>query len=177
MELDMLLSGPQINDIISQGVVANAKPENINAASLDVHITDYIMLNVPSDDVVYPKQKDEKTFVKTPVPCVINPGDFFLACTNEWLNLPDNLCAQVVTKSSAARIGLDHATAGFCDSGFSGNITLEFVNHSKNKIVIEPYIKLVQLKFFQHQDAGMYSYRYKGQYVGSSGVVTSKGVK
>lgn len=173
----MMLSGQEIEKLFDENVVVGGKLSNINAASLDVSITDeiYISRHVEGE-VVRPKFGDIQ-FERVGLPCVIKPGDFFLASTNEWVNLPDNISAQVVTKSSAARIGLDHATAGFCDAGFSGNITLEFVNHSKNDILIESFVKLVQLKFFKHEDAGKYSYRHKGQYGGSTGVVLSKGIK
>jgi dCTP deaminase len=173
----MLLSGPQISTLLTDGTVTGADAANINAASLDVRLGDYVLVNVPTDDAINPADKRTDQFKRCELPYAMQPGDFILAFTQETVNLPDDLSAQVVTKSSAARIGLDHATAGFCDAGFSGQITLEFVNHSKNTIMIMPGAKLVQLKFFRHEQAGFYSYRNKGQYNGSVGVEVSRGVK
>lgn len=174
----MLLSGPQIASLLENGVIADADKANINAASLDVRLGDYALINMGDDEtIINPADKRADQFKRVELPYLLPPREFMLAFTRETVNLPDNLSAQVVTKSSAARIGLDHATAGFCDAGFSGQITLEFVNHSRNSIIIHPNAKLVQLKFYPHEDAGVYSYRHKGQYIGSVGVVMSKGVR
>ena len=53
-------------------------------------------------------------------------GDFILASTAEKITLGNGVCGQVDGKSSYGRKGLQiHQTAGWIDSGFSGNITLE----------------------------------------------------
>jgi dCTP deaminase len=69
---------------------------------------------------------------------VLQPGEFRLANTRETITVPDYLLVKAEGKSSWARLGLlVHATAGYCDPGFSGQVTLELKNlHHENPITI-----------------------------------------
>ena len=67
----------------------------------------------------------------------IAPGEFLLAHTLEYIELPDNLTGRVEGRSSIGRLGVAvHITAGFIDPGFSGQITLEIVNLSRRPVRI-----------------------------------------
>ena len=80
----------------------------------------------------------------------IQPGQFLLASTRESVDIPANLVAEVMGKSSWARVGLFiHVTAGFVDSGFTGNITLELYNAAPYPIVIHEGEPIAQLVFYQ----------------------------
>lgn len=60
------------------------------------------------------------------LPYVIKKGDFIIASTKEYFKIPNGVCAQVDGKSTLGRKGIViHQTAGWIDSGFEGNITLE----------------------------------------------------
>jgi len=57
---------------------------------------------------------------------VLRPGMFYLISTHERIVMPNDLVGRVDGRSSWGRVGLRiHATAGFIDPGFAGNITLE----------------------------------------------------
>lgn len=78
----------------------------------------------------------------------LEPGEFALGSTVETLVLPSHLCAQVNGKSSLGRLGLlVHATAGFIDPGFQGQITLELKNLSNHTIVLNKSMAVAQLVF------------------------------
>ena len=51
---------------------------------------------------------------------VLLPGQFVLATTMEYFNLPDNLTAFVEGRSSLGRMGLFIQNAGWVDPGFEG---------------------------------------------------------
>lgn len=62
----------------------------------------------------------------------ILPGECILASTLEHIEVPDDLVARVEGKSSWGRkFIIVHATAGFIDPGFRGQITLELTNLSR----------------------------------------------
>ena len=66
--------------------------------------------------------------VKDGEPFILHPGEFVLGQTLERVTLPNDLVA-ARGRSSLGRLGLlIHSTAGFVDSGFSGNLTLELSN-------------------------------------------------
>jgi dCTP deaminase len=69
---------------------------------------------------------------------VLMPGEFRLAHTREAITVPPHLLVKAEGKSSWARLGLQvHATAGYLDPGFTGQVTLELKNlHHENPITI-----------------------------------------
>lgn len=77
----------------------------------------------------------------------LHPGDFVLARTFEYLNLPENWIAYVLGRSSWGRVGLVIATATFVNPGFKGTITLEIANLGQVPIVLRPLARIAQLVF------------------------------
>jgi dCTP deaminase len=62
---------------------------------------------------------------------ILLPHEFVLACTLERITIPHDLGVRVDGRSSIGRIGLAiHITAGWCDPGFEGQVTLELANHN-----------------------------------------------
>jgi dCTP deaminase len=79
---------------------------------------------------------------------VIHPGEFALGRTLEYVELPDDIVARIEGKSSLGRLGLIvHATAGFCDPGFQGTLTLELNNLTRVPILLYPGLPIAQLSF------------------------------
>jgi dCTP deaminase len=76
------------------------------------------------------------------------PGCFVLGCTIEVVAVPNTLAARVEGKSTLARMGLlVHATAGFIDPGFAGQITLELFNAASYPIKLVAGAYICQLCF------------------------------
>ena len=83
-------------------------------------------------------------------PFILHPGEFVLGQTLERVTLPDDLVARLEGKSSLGRLGLlIHSTAGFVDSGFSGNLTLELSNVANLPITIYHGMKIGQISFMR----------------------------
>lgn len=97
---------------------------------------------------------------------VVPPQELVLVSTSEWIDVPNNVCCRVEGKSSLGRIGLlTHITAGFIDSGFKGNITLELYNVGKYPIRLHNGCKIAQLVVEKLDDAveNLYDGNYFGQ--------------
>jgi dCTP deaminase len=83
-------------------------------------------------------------------PFILHPGEFVLGQTLERVTLPDDLVARLEGKSSLGRLGLlIHSTAGFVDSGFSGNLTLELSNVANLPITIYEGMPIGQISFMR----------------------------
>jgi dCTP deaminase len=83
-------------------------------------------------------------------PFILHPGEFVLGQTLERVTLPDDLVARLEGKSSLGRLGLlIHSTAGFVDSGFSGNLTLELSNVANLPITIYHGMPIGQISFMR----------------------------
>jgi dCTP deaminase len=83
-------------------------------------------------------------------PFILHPGEFVLGQTLERITLPNDLVARLEGKSSLGRLGLlIHSTAGFVDSGFSGNLTLELSNVANLPITIYHGMPIGQISFMR----------------------------
>src|SRR3954468_5317282 len=95
-----------------------------------------------------PQHLTEEVTISGDQPFVIHPGEFALGRTLEWVELPDDIVARIEGKSSLGRLGLIvHATAGFCDPGWRGTLTLELNNLTRVPIKLYPGLLIAQLSF------------------------------
>lgn len=110
--------------------------------------------------------------------CQLEPQAFVLARTMESVWLSQFLAAQVGTRSSAMRQGIDVCmSAGWIDPGYSGHITLEITNHSNKPVTLkagESYCQIVLMQVFGCTEP------YRGKYGGpqqDESDMMSKGVE
>ncbi len=95
-----------------------------------------------------PSHLTEEVRVTGDEPFVIHPGEFALGRTEEWVELPEDIVARIEGKSSLGRLGLIvHATAGFCDPGWKGTLTLELANLTRVPIRLYHKLPIAQLSF------------------------------
>ena len=74
------------------------------------------------------------------------PKGFKLASTMEYVNMPNDVRALVLDKSTNARLGIS-AFNTYIDCGFKGFVTLELVNHSWRFIRLRKGTPIVQMEF------------------------------
>lgn len=79
---------------------------------------------------------------------ILQPGEFALGSTLERVSVPNDLVARVEGRSSIGRIAIVvHATAGFIDPGFDGEITLELSNLGRCAVRLYPGMRISQVVF------------------------------
>ena len=153
----MVLSDRTIRAEIDAGRIAidPFDPEMVQPSSVDVrvdrsfrvfHNNRYAFIDVrqPMEDLT------ELVEVDAGRPFILHPGEFVLGQTLERVTLPDDLVARLEGKSSLGRLWLlIHSTAGFVDSGFSGNLTLELSNVANLPITIYRGMPIGQLSFMR----------------------------
>lgn len=89
----------------------------------------------------------------------LQPGEFVLGSTIEYIEVPASLAARVEGRSTLGRCGLlVHVSAGFIDPGFKGNITLELRNVGTLPIVIRSSMPISQLCFHRIDGKVLRSY-------------------
>lgn len=79
---------------------------------------------------------------------VLHPGEVVLATTLEFIVLPEDTGAQVVTRSSYGRLGLITATAIQVHPLYRGCLTLELVNLGALPLSLYPGQRIAQLTFY-----------------------------
>jgi dCTP deaminase len=92
-------------------------------------------------------------------------------------NIPEDICAQFILKSSRAREGIEHLLAGFADAGFNNSVlTLELQNARRlHSVAIWHGMKIGQLVFMQMSALPEVSYAVKGHYNSDLTVKASRG--
>lgn len=108
---------------------------------------------------------------------VIHPGEFILGGTLETLNIPDDLVARVEGRSSYGRLGIIvHATAGYCDPGFEGDITLEIQNLGNAPVRLYPEDRVCQVVFetMTSEADTPYGDKEDTKYMGQTGATGSR---
>jgi dCTP deaminase/dUTP pyrophosphatase len=98
--------------------------------------------------------KEEKILLK--------PGDYILVETLEKVNMPSDLMARILQRSSVFRCGCTLATA-VVDPGYCGTLTMGLKNQSDQEFTIEKNAKIAQIVF---EEVSGSSKKYDGKYQG-----------
>jgi len=78
---------------------------------------------------------------------IIQPKEFVIASTEEYIKLDKCIAGRVDGKSTVGRCGLFIENAGFVDPGFEGQLTLELFNATDYPVYLEEGMKICQLVF------------------------------
>jgi dCTP deaminase len=153
----VVLSDRTIRQEIESGriVIDPFDASNVQPSSVDVRVDRQFRVfhnaRYPFIDVRQPMDGlTELVKISDDEPFILHPGEFVLGQTLERVTLPDDLVARLEGKSSLGRLGLlIHSTAGFVDSGFSGNLTLELSNVANLPITIYHGMPIGQISFMR----------------------------
>jgi dCTP deaminase len=173
-----VLSDGTIRELVEQGRIRIDPwdPSLVQPASIDLRLGDSFRVfhnhRAPAIDLRDPPGNlTEEVAVSPAESFVIHPGEFCLGRTLEWVELPHDIVARIEGKSSLGRLGLIvHATAGFCDPGWKGTLTLELNNLTRVPIKLYPGLLIAQLSFMTLDRAAQRPYgspelgsHYQGQ--------------
>lgn len=93
----------------------------------------------------------------------LKQGQFVLAHTLEYIEVPPHLCVKVDGKSSLGRRGIMvHVTAGLIDPGFKGMITLELKNVGYDNMTLEWGQSICQIEVHRLSSPAMRPYGTDG---------------
>lgn len=170
----MILSDKSINKMLEEKklVITPIEASQVQPASVDIRLGDTfsIVEDSPTGMINLEVETEYKT-IKTDK-YVLLPGQFVLATTMEYFELPDDLTAFVEGRSSLGRIGLFIQNAGWVDPGFKGEITLELFNANRCAIELKAGKRVGQLVFAKMDEKAQNPYR--GKYQGQRGATGSK---
>lgn len=170
----MILTDSQIREALGQGYLTiDPAPgdEQYSTTALDFHIGDKFLrfrpdlygvpgvgLSIDLDAIEIGNLRPymEALPVEQSGCVMLRPKEFVIGITRERIELParGRLAARVEGRSRYARLGLVvHMTAPTIHNGFSGQITLEIMNHGPIPLLIRPNVtRLCQLVFERVDD-------------------------
>jgi len=155
----MILSDADILDRLAAGDLAIeplSDPDlQVQPASVDLRLgrefLEFQHANIPC---IHPNSEQEvaeyveETYIEEGDEFILHPGDFVLGTTVERVEIPPDLIAHVEGRSSLGRLAIVvHATAGLCDPGYEGQITLELSNLGTAPVALTPGMRISQLTF------------------------------
>lgn len=136
-----MLSDTSIRKLIAEGLVEPVPHDHqIQPASVDLLLGDIDTPTRLSNALGDLYQSSRWTIL---------PGEFRLASTLETVTLPADIAGWVAGKSTLARLGLTTEQAGFVDPGFSGMITLELFNATREPIHLQREQAICQIAFIR----------------------------
>lgn len=177
-----ILPDHKIKDWIDIGVIG-VEPydeSNVEPASMDLRLGDSFKYprrqfqNIPVD-LDNPSQHKLKHEEVDGDEITLNPGEFVLASTKEYIELPPFVSAEVLGRSSLGRLGISvHQTAGYIDPGFEGEVTLELSNHGVAPVKLREGMRTCQIIFHNLRSPSEEPYGHEGsQYQGQTGATES----
>jgi len=156
----------------------------VQPASIDLRLgrefLEFQHANIPCIHPTSEREVDEyvdETVVEEGGEFILHPGDFVLGTTRERVAIPDDLIAHVEGRSSLGRLAIVvHATAGLCDPGYEGQITLELSNLGTAPVALTPGMRISQLTFTELKTPAERPYGEErgSKYQGQSGPQASK---
>lgn len=170
----MILSDKTIEEYLESGklIATPLEQEQIQPASLDITLgTTFSRAKAGAYNTIDFDHEIEYEKISANS-CLLLPGQFVLATTGEYFELPDDLTAFVEGRSSLGRMGLFIQNAGWVDPGFKGEITLELFNASAQAIQLTSGRRVGQLVFAKMDKPAEHPYR--GKYQGQRGATGSR---
>lgn len=154
----MILSDADIQQAIKKKlIVIRPSPDfkiQLSSCSIDLRLGNeflvYQYTQGPFIDIKkpIPKSLTKKIIVRENQQFVIQPGEFVLGTTLEWIELSDEIAARLEGRSSIGRLGIIiHATASLIPPGWKGKIVLEIANIARIPVALYPGMRICALSF------------------------------
>lgn len=148
----MILSDDDIERYLRNGLlhIEGLKEHAVQPASVDLTLGEGFLIPMSMHPVTAVVELDDIEFIEAGSRdrLVLAPGGFALGTTEEAVRLPAHIGAQLDGRSTTGRRGISvHATAGWIDPGFEGQITLELANLNPFPVVLRAGQQICQLKF------------------------------
>ena len=132
-----------------------------------IRLSNEFLIPKPSKSIILDPIQKESTqqqfiSIKKDNHFVLYPNSFVLAKAIERFQLPNNITAIALTKSSYARVGI------FCnittiDAGFHGDLVIEIANLGSNPVIIYVNYGIAEVLFFKHDITNGYNGNYQNQ--------------
>jgi len=157
----MLLSDVDIVKAIEAGrIKIDPAPDydvQLGSCSIDMHLgNEFKVFNrskIPFIDLKNPISSElfmQDIVIPDNEPFIMQPGDYLLAITKEWLEIADDLIGRIEGRSSLGRLGIIvHGTASVFDPGWRGRPVMELGNLGTLPVAIYPGMRMCAFTFEQ----------------------------
>ena len=158
----MILGDSRILERVEkQKLIENFSKECLESTGYDLRVNRAYMLG--SDSFIGVKERKTPEVVEIESNTFeLNPGDYILVETLEKVNMPSDVMARILPRSSLFRCGCILATA-VVDPGYTGTLTIGLKNASDKVFKLERNARVAQIVFEEVIDSVK---NYNGKYQG-----------
>ncbi len=159
----MILAKSEIEKLVAKNppLIENFKEESLQGAGYDLRLD--VLYKVKSDaklGITSRKLPEVEEICKDVY--VIKPNEYYLVKTVEKINMPNNLIARILPRSTLFRCGVYIFTA-LVDPGYKGTLIFGIKNFSNYEFKIERFARVAQIVFEKVEGkTEEYSGRYQG---------------
>jgi deoxycytidine triphosphate deaminase len=144
--------------IRDENLVENLQAGSVQGSGVDLRID--LLLELESEGFI--GRDDRKLPEVKETEFVLRPGEYYLMVTMERVNMPDDLVAFMLNRSSLFRCGASLRTA-VIDPGYCGELTVGIKNEGKHEVRLEQGARVLQLVFSEVKgETRKYDGRYQG---------------
>ena len=165
----MILTKKHILDLVQHKKLA-IKPfssSQVGPASIDLTLDNTLRVFKQGNSISVKEGVDYKKITKKinfKKGYTLQPGELVLGITKEKINLPDNVCGWLNSRSRFARLGLmSHATAPFIAPGVNNKQVLEIYNAGPRPLKLKPGLKICHLILQKTEGKAKYKGRWRSQ--------------
>ena len=160
----MYLSREEILRLVrEERLIENLQEENVQGAVVDFRIDRLYDITSPAALMVKEKRTPEVREIEPEEGrYLLKPGKYYLCTTLERVNMPSNLVAFMLQRSTLFRCGVTLRTA-VIDPGYTGVLTVGVKNEGSFEFVLERGARIAQVVFARlDSEAPLYQGSYQG---------------
>ena len=160
--IQLILGSSEIIKLIKEKkLIENVDLRNVGGAGVDIRAGSFYRIKSGACLGIGRRELPEVEPIRLNI-VTIEPGEYILVETLEKVNMPENLCARMLPRSTLQRSGVYLFTA-LIDPGFNGTLTFGLKNLSKFPFKLEKGSRIAQIIF---EEVRGNSKRYDGRYQG-----------
>lgn len=143
-----VLRQDQIFSLIDDGELLEPRPlpDSVGNGTIDLHLSDVFLIGkrssvsvVKAHNPAEGRQVFNEVRIRPDSEFVIQPHQFILASTLEYISLPETVAGLIQSRSSIGRMGLVAVAAAWVSPGFKGCPTLEIYNAGEVAVSVRPF--------------------------------------
>ena len=149
--------------ILEERLLENCSIENVQGAGYDLKIEKLFLINSINPAFLGTEEQKLPDLHEMPGPAFkLAPGKYYLCLTRESVNMPEDLIAFILPRSTLFRCGVSLRTA-VVDPGYRGALTLGIKNESTLEFRLQRGARIAQIVFSEVKGATTgYSGKYQG---------------
>lgn len=149
--------------ILEEGLLEDCSIEDVQGAGYDLKIEKLFLINSKNPAFLGTDERRLPDLHEAPGPAFkLAPGKYYLCLTKESVNMPKDLIAFILPRSTLFRCGVSLRTA-VVDPGYRGALTIGIKNEGAVEFELEQGARIAQIVFSEVEGATTgYSGKYQG---------------